>query len=687
MSLSSHVIQYQRDLRVNEGVLGGPLLSIDHFVAGILMTELEVSERVNERHWPLLYLIFVTLNHSARMGRTVIELSATKITSWISVPSNLLKIEVLPDTELSALFDQLMQSPQAESLIRGYQFNNQLRLAQKRLYDAEHAILQAILTEPDAQREWHRHRLGNADRAQIIQWTARWFGMSPKEQAASSQCLAADNAARCSRTFITGGAGTGKTYTCARVAALLQTLALGGLQRPLRFSFAAPSGKAAQRITESLEREFEQLTGLHRHATDDAASLMMRAIAAIDTRAVTLHRLLKITPGRARSTFNQRQPLPFDVIIIDECSMVDLHVFQQLMLATSWRTRLIFVGDANQLPSVDTGRIFADLLTYLPGDYISKLTKNQRQTGPLAQLAEHVLLRQQEAIGQWCNRFPESLSWLTERLILNAFRDAFSVIEQHWPLADCTPEQQASLLNTCWQRLLHSKILTAVNQGPHGQLHINLRVERVLSKRFSFIRPGEHYVGKPIMLTENNYQLGIFNGDLGLLWPDKKGRLCAVFPLAGNSQATPNSGKKIGNRIANAGLTETTVHEGQPLSLSAFTAYPLQLISSWTTAYAMTVHKSQGSEFECVILCLPYGEQHAVKSNWLTQELLYTAVTRARQQLYFALVTADREAINMANEPGQLDHTITHLIRHSVERSTQRATNMDYLISQSIELG
>ncbi len=397
--------------------------------------------------------------------------------------------------------------------------------------------------------------------------------------------------------IICGGPGTGKTHTVARLLALL--MELSG-DRPLRVALAAPTGKAAQRLAASLRE----------------ATALLPTGNTLPATVPTLHRLLGLRPdGSARHDADH--PLACDVLLIDEASMVDLPLLARTSRALPATARLILLGDPNQLASVEAGAVLGDLCAdaggYSPAATARLLAATgdaapiDKTTGGIsdcvALLAHSYRFAGGGAIGRLAaavnaGDVAAALACLQEGGAVRfetvadpshlAARLAAEVGPALQPLFDLT-DPAAAL-----RQLGEFQVLTALREGAFGVTGVNATLERALHRRGLIRGQAAHYPGRPLLISHNDHALGLFNGDLGLLLPDaaRNGALRAWF--AGTDAGSPRA-------IAPARLPP---HE---------------------TAYALTVHKSQGSEFARVLLILP-----PQPSPLLTRELLYTALTRAR---------------------------------------------------------
>lgn len=444
------------------------------------------------------------------------------------------------------------------------------------------------------------------------------------------QKVACALASRSAMAIITGGPGTGKTTTVVRLLGLLQSLAMGEGQR-LRIRLAAPTGKAAARLTESIGDQVEKL--------DVAADIR----AAIPTEVTTLHRLLGTRPDSRHFRHHQHNPLHADLVVVDEASMIDMDMMASLLKALSPHTRLILLGDKDQLASVEAGAVMGDLCRHaLEGRYQKETvafvqqscamdinTFQEQPQQPGNALAQHTAmlrtnwrskdspgisalatavntddvaaLRQVFAAYDSLNRQtlkPESDD--LERLLLEGsgghpglrtLLDAVKTPPQQRPAFD---DWASGLL----KQLTHQQLLSGLRTGPFGVEQLNQRITHFLQRR-ELIREQEWYAGRPVMMTRNDYQLGLMNGDVGL-----------TLPLLEEK----NGQRELLLRVAFQ-LPDGRIKWVLPSRLDGV-----------ETVYAMTVHKSQGSEFTHTLLLLP-DAPHPL----LTRELIYTAVTRAKQ--------------------------------------------------------
>ncbi len=396
------------------------------------------------------------------------------------------------------------------------------------------------------------------------------------------QAEAARRAPEARLLLLTGGPGTGKTTTLARM--LLMRVAAAALDGapPPRIALAAPTGKAAARLADSLRASLERLAG----AIDPALA------AAIPATARTLHRLLGWRPGAQGFRHDAAHPLEADLVVVDEASMVDLPLMARLLAALPPEAGLVLVGDPDQLPSVETGDVLAALCA-VPGLPRVHLARTWRQAegldlAPLAGLVREG--RAAEALaglraGAW-----RGVHWLTpgtgaeDERALHAELRARALPPLRALAAAADPAAALALA-------LRLRVLTALREGPSGSRALNAWIAEALAPGGDAARP---FHGRLLMVTENSPRHGLWNGDVGVLWAEPDGALRAWFE-------GPDG-----------------VRAWLPGSLPAH-----------EDAFALTVHKAQGSEFDEVLLVLP-----ATGARVLARELVYTGLTRSRRAVW-----------------------------------------------------
>ncbi|MEM7156366.1 MAG: exodeoxyribonuclease V subunit alpha [Myxococcota bacterium] len=502
-----------------------------------------------------------------------------------------------------------------------------------RLYLARYWQYQTALA--DSLRARVEHRPQDVDASLLRTGLDRLFAPSKGLKADPWQRLAALVATRRGLTVISGGPGTGKTSTVVRILALLQQQALTHRGRPLRMQLFAPTGKAAARLGESIVARVDELP------VDEAVR------RTIPTQPSTIHRGLGYRPSTpthfAHGTDN---PLPVDLALVDEASMVDLALMAKLVAAVPPQARLILLGDKNQLASVEAGAILGDIcrtegrpaysreftqeLTELAGP--DAVPEQSQEPGPpgigdcIVELATSYRFSAKGGIGGLARAINGGDGTASVRSLGRPIGPD-AAPRQRNPVAlvplreeDDLPEVLRPLVLDGFADLLRSRdpaermralsqfrLLSPHRRGRYGVVSLNRLVEQLLAQA-DLINPREAwYDGRPIIVTENDHQLELYNGDVGLIHRDDNGQTRAVFQTAAGGLRW----------LAPARLPP---HE---------------------TVFAMTVHKSQGSEFDEIALALPPSV-----SPILTRELVYTAVTRAR------------EKIVVYGSPGVLQHAV-----------------------------
>lgn len=408
-------------------------------------------------------------------------------------------------------------------------------------------------------------------------------------------------------TVLAGGPGTGKTSTVAGLLTLLLEQAESGGQRP-RIALAAPTGKAAARLRESVIDSLRDLP------EQDRARL------GSDIEAVTIHRLLGWRPDSSNRFRRDRgNPLPHDIVVVDEASMLSLTLTARLLEALRPTTRLLLVGDPDQLASVEAGAVLADLVAgYGSSGPVARLSTSHRFGHEIGELAEAVRVGDADRVMD----------------LLAAARPDGPV--QHLPVDDLLgadeavrPRLLAHALRLrelalagrhadALRELGAHRMLCAHRDGPWGVGPWNSRVERWLGEATDY--SGRQVVGRPVLVTSNDRGLALFNGDTGVMSLREDGRVVGVF--------------------------------GEPNAPRVHAASTLGEID---TAHAMTIHKSQGSQAQDITVLLPDAD-----SRLLTRELLYTAITRAQRSV---TLVGSHEAI-----------------RAAVDRRTQRASGLRHRV-------
>lgn len=372
-------------------------------------------------------------------------------------------------------------------------------------------------------------------------------------------------------TVLTGGPGTGKTTTVARLLALLAEQAALAGHPSLRIALAAPTGKAAARLQEAVQLEVNRLDAVDRERISGL-------------QATTLHRLLGPRPDTSsRFRHHRANRLPHDVIVVDETSMVSLTMMARLLEAVRPQTRLLLVGDPDQLASVEAGAVLADLVDGLGSRGVAALQTSHRFGESIGTLASAIRAGDASRAVEVLAAGGEHVEWVsadaTERLREVLVPHALAL-------------RQAAILGdgpTALAILDEHRLLCAHRRGPFGVGHWNRQVQRWLAEATGEPMWASWYVGRPILVTANDYGLKLYNGDTGV------------------TIATPD------------GLRATVGGSG---------TFATGRLTEVETMHAMTIHKSQGSQADEVTVLLPPED-----SRLLTRELFYTAVTRAKTRV------------------------------------------------------
>jgi exodeoxyribonuclease V alpha subunit len=464
----------------------------------------------------------------------------------------------------------------------------------------------------------------DVDAARLADGVGRLFGGSADHL---QRCAAACAVLR-RLTVIAGGPGTGKTTTVARIAALLYEQALaGGRPTPL-IALTAPTGKASARLQESVHEEAARLP------VDPTIRSRL-----LDLRAGTIHRLLGSKPdSHTHFRHDRSNCLPHDVVVVDETSMVSLSLMARLLEAIRPDARVVLVGDPGQLAAIEAGAVLRDIVgpaadgLQISGSMRERLAAAVGGEVVASEPPAGVTFGDGVVVLERVHRFGEGIAAVADGIrrgdgdaVARALRSA-PASEVTWIAADVAdgagafggldPSAEAALgpvragavavgreviesaraghALTALRALSRFRVLCAHRRGPHGVATWTAQIERWLAAEIDGFDAGERdYVGRPLLITHNDYELRLYNGDTGVNVRVDADRVTAVFDRSGE--------------------------------LMSFTPARLAWVE---TVYAMTIHKSQGSQFDTVAVLLPDPS-----SRILTRELLYTAVTRARERL------------------------------------------------------
>ncbi len=443
------------------------------------------------------------------------------------------------------------------------------------------------------------------------QGLARLFPPEGPSQQIDHQKWAAYTALRKRLCVISGGPGTGKTTTVFKILALLQECSTGG---PLRIVMAAPTGKAASRMAEAISESKKKFGRLCSKSITDT----------VPEEAATIHRVLKPIIGTPYFRHNADNPVNADVMIVDESSMIDMALMSKLVQSLRPETRLILLGDMDQLSSVEAGAVFGDICDtgrphgvspefaadffQITGDDISAYTDPESRPG----IADCVVRLEKS------RRFAEGggIGELSRAVRDGLPEDALAVLKDSGrkeAVLKPPPKSPAKLFKSLLEEgykayfeaqsvedrfaaLDRFRVLCAVKEGPFGVHRLNQTAERMIPNSNPYRPNTRWYAGKPVMITRNDYRLRLFNGDIGVAADD---------------------GESDGEIRIFFNESEGNIRKLHPLRLP-----------DHETVFALTVHKSQGSEFDNVLIVLPDKAGPV-----LSRELLYTGVTRARRRV------------------------------------------------------
>ncbi len=450
-----------------------------------------------------------------------------------------------------------------------------------------------------------RERLGQpAQAVDLAALAEHGFAQALADDITDWQAVAAFAALRHRFCLISGGPGTGKTYTILRLMAVLLQQALDAQQAAPVIRLAAPTGKAAARMLESIRSGLEHLD------LDPALS------AHIPSEAQTLHRLIGLGFRSTAARHNRDNPVAADVVIVDEASMVDLPMMCKLLDALTPDCRLILLGDRYQLASVEAGSVLAELCQSAGLNSFS--AAQSQAAGALlcepvnsvqSPLSDHVVTLQtsrrfsaDSGIGRLAACVNRGDRQGVDAVLLQNAEAQCHELDQA-PAREQLIAQlaehfaglaQASSPSAALMALQEHGVLCSVRHGRYGSQGFNQAIAEQLGQKQGFDPRQPWYHGRPIIISRNDYRAGLYNGDTGICWRDQQGQLRVWFN------------------------TEQGLKQFLPSALP-----------SHDSVYAMTVHKSQGSEYRQISLILPPQD-----SRVLSRELIYTAITRAREHVH-----------------------------------------------------
>ena len=423
------------------------------------------------------------------------------------------------------------------------------------------------------------------------------------------QMIASLNAVIDNFTIITGGPGTGKTTTIAKFLAILYKL-----NPNISIALAAPTGKAAARLNESIISVSSRLENISQDIKNKYSNL----------RAQTIHRLLGVQFDSPYFVHNKDNPLKYDVVIIDESSMIDTALLAKLLESIKDNTKLVMLGDKDQLASIEAGSIFGDLCKsqstannftedniefyqkFLGKINFDNNSNDNFLTGKIVELQKSYRFKNTEGIGKFSQLVIKGI--IDKNLLIEPFKNSYPN-KQYVKISKDYNDPDFLEILRCYEdyakeenienalnKFNKIRVLCSVREGEFGVNYYNHLIEKHLKSKGLINPRTDLYDKQAIMITANDYSLGLFNGDIGIVRFDKENN-SKVFYLK------DENGKIKG--------------------------FPIININQYETAFAMTIHKSQGSEFDKIVIVIPNNSDHLI----LSRELIYTAVTRAKEQV------------------------------------------------------
>jgi exodeoxyribonuclease V alpha subunit len=604
--------------------------AIDYFFAKEILQSLVDSEKhISSHDTQQVFHLLIALSESLRAGHSCLPLSIIANTrfGYSCDKQGIITHNGFTFTELPYLVDIFEQLSIGALDNQAIVFHDQ-KVYLRRYFNFEQELLNFISTKNAPENDPSIQAFNAIEIKNCLD------SLFPSQQSEHDineidwQKVAVANAMNKNFSIIAGGPGTGKTYTVTKLLAALVMLnsrlnsgSKENENEDKKIALVAPTGKAAQRLSESITNALQGFKG----------QISEQVLSKIPEQAQTLHRLLGVIPNSVNFRHHQDNLLNIDILLIDEVSMVDLPLMVRVFRALPRHCQVIMLGDADQLPSVAAGSVLNDLApkphrgySVKNQQYLSDITscanlpklKKTSKLSELAMAADHVVFLDKSrrfdgkgGIGKIAShvingRFSESWTLLND-----SAKESSPEVDRTLSLLEGKPSEWLTELVTTYyvpiftkktvleafEQLQKFRILCATRLGEQGVESFNQQVQEILIKRGDINTFETRYSGQPIMINVNNYSLGLFNGDIGLLWKNEAGHLMAVFEQANNELKWVNPAR-------------LPQHE---------------------TVYAMTIHKTQGSEFEHVAIVLP--EQ--ADNKLLSRELMYTGITRAKKKL------------------------------------------------------
>lgn len=542
---------------------------------------------------PELYLACALLSHCSERGDVCLNLARYAEKAIIQSSGNQSRQEICPPLQPWVEIlqrSEVVGKPGERRPLVLETGDSTARLYLLRYWQYEHRLAEYIRRSLEQSVPLSTRSALDVDRKLLNAGLNRLFPGSGNKS--DMQALAARTALERKFCVITGGPGTGKTTTVLKIIILLLEQAA---EHPLKLSMVAPTGKAANRLTETIRASLKRV---NREALSTETLL-----SKIPTETSTVHRLLGSIKNSPRFRHDRHNPLPHDCVIVDEVSMVDLALMSKLVEALKPTCRLILLGDKNQLSSVESGSVLGDIC-FEPDP--AESAKKSPLSGTIVNLVKSYRFDENSAIGRLSSLINEGEGEKSLALLGQSPPDL--CWKQIPPRANIRHHLEETFLQVyhsyfgttsaekAFQKVSQFGVLCALRSGPYGAVAINRLLEGLLMDAKLIAPDRTWYTGRPIMITRNDYKQQLFNGDIGITLPDSEdeNRLKIFF----------NTGEKQYRKIIPARLTE---HE---------------------TAFAMTIHKSQGSEFNKVLIILSDQDVPV-----LSRELVYTGISRAREAI------------------------------------------------------
>ncbi|MFD0965785.1 exodeoxyribonuclease V subunit alpha [Seminibacterium arietis] len=631
----------------------------------------------------LAILLAALCNYNYQQGHTCLVLEKNLLNRFFSVNSNSQSIlsdiqekidHLAPDQWKQTLSDHIAftSNPLEQLAPLVFQFD---ALYFYRAWQDEYCIAKYLFSAVNKQVNFNQEILNYSEIKVILD---KYFP-SLQSNKIDWQKVAATIAICQPFCLITGGPGTGKTTTVARILAILQSLHKLKYKddSELRIKLVAPTGKAAARLTESITAQLNNID--------------KQIACTIPTQAETLHRLLGIRFYEEKTTYHDRNTLPIDILVVDEASMIDLSLMAKLLRALKPQTKLILLGDKDQLASVEAGAILGELGKFTVQGYTADLVDYIKQTtnqpveiidlgnpiqNCLCNLVESRRFHQQSKIGHLAKLVNSAQGKQSWKMIQDDSADIKSEIQlinfDSLVTDDLKEKEYQKYVEICVNTIVNNaaenyrtylelikeieknnvlleeyhlkqifdsfnkiRYLTALRIGELGSENLNQRITEKLQQLglLNFKQHTDWFTGKPVMITQNNANVGLFNGDIGLYIISKN----EVGESKGYFWFEKNDNNK------------------------QFKKYIPSRIPKHETAFAMTVHKAQGSEFNHAVLVLP-TEPSAI----LSKELVYTGITRAKEQ-----ITIFANQLSWEN---------------AVSKKTERQSGLEYLLKNMLSI-